>query len=96
MHLDTLQSMMFLLILLALAFSPRVYAWARRMDNEPQPASPAPADPTVVPGVMSPRQAVAHHLYGEAVGWAPGAMLDYDASPLVQATWLDEADRRLR
>lgn len=92
MYGTTLQSLCVLLVLLALAFSPIVYLWARRRDADPQPASPAPADPTQVPGVMSPREAVAHHLYGQAVGWAPQAMADYDASPVLQGTWLIEAD----
>lgn len=89
------QSIIILLMLLVLAAFPAVLQWARERDAQPQPASPAPVDPLAVEGILSPRQAVAHHLYGQAVGWAPDAMADYDASPQVQATWLAEADRHL-
>lgn len=87
------QSIAILLSLLALAAAPGVLMWARRRDAEPQPNP----HPTPLPeGMLTGRQAVAHHLYGQAVGWAPDAMADYDASPQVQATWLREADIRLR
>lgn len=94
--MSTVQSLLVYGTLLALAFSPVVYLWARRRDNEPQPARPAPADPTSVPGVLTPREAVAHYLYGHAVGWEHQAMVDYDNSPRVQATWLAEADRKMQ
>lgn len=93
--MTTLQSIAIFLSLVALAFAPMALAAARRRDSEPQPASPAPADPTTVEGVLSARDAVAHHLYGEAVGWDPVAMADYDDSALLQATWKAEADRKL-
>lgn len=96
MYLQQAQTIVFLLILLALACAPAVWRWARRRDAEPQPASPAPADPTRVPGVLTPREAVAHHLYGQAVGWERQAMADYDNSLELQNTWWREADRKLR
>lgn len=90
------QSLLIMLALVALAFSPWVFMRARRRDAAPQPASPPPADPTTVEGILSPRQAVARHLYGEAVGWMPYAMADYDGGNAeLEATWLAEADRRL-
>lgn len=92
--MSQLQSIVLLLVLVALAYSPLVWLWARRRDAAPQPASPAP-DPLTVEGIMSPRQAVARHLYGEAVGWAPVAMADYDDSLPLQAMWEAEAGYRL-
>lgn len=90
------QSIIILLMLTALAFFPLALQWARDRDNAPQPADPPPVDPTAVEGIMTPRQAVARHLYGQAVGWAPDAMLDYDlGNAELEATWLAEADRRL-
>lgn len=93
--MGTVQSLLVLLVLVALAFSPVVWLWARRRDSEPQGRT-APADPTTVPGVMGPREAVAHHLYGQAVGWEPTAMADYDASPGLQRVWLVEAELKMQ
>lgn len=95
MWMEQTQSILVLLALVALAFSPMAYRWARRLDTDPQPASPAPGDPTKVPGVLSPREAVARHLYGQAVGWQWEAMDDYDTHPALRDTWLAEADRKL-
>lgn len=89
------QSILILAMLLVLAGFPWALRWARRRDAAAQPAHPAP-DPLTVEGIMSPRQAVARHLYGEAVGWNRHAMADYDGgNAALQATWLAEADRRL-
>jgi len=93
--MSQMQSILALFILLALAAAPAVWRWARRRDAAPQPASPAP-DPLTVEGIMSPRQSLARHLYGEAVGWSRYAMADYDGGNAeLEATWLAEADRRL-
>jgi len=92
--MSQLQSLLALLILLALCAAPAVWRWAQRRDAAPQPASPAP-DPLTVEGIMSPRQAVARHLYGQVVGWSPGAMADYDDSLPLQAMWEAEAGYRL-
>lgn len=75
-----LQSIVALLSLVVLAAGPGVLAHARRKDA----------------GLMSGREAVARHLYGQAVAWDATAMDEYDGSALVQATWLAEADRMLR
>lgn len=93
--MDTASSMMVLGGLVVLATAPWFIARARRLDAEPQPASPAPGDPTTVEGVLSAEEALAHHMYGQAVGWDPTAMADYDASPAVQALWRQEARYKL-
>lgn len=44
---------------------------------------------------LTPREAVARHLFGEAVNWSSLDMADYDHSAALQADWLAEADRRI-
>jgi hypothetical protein len=74
-----------MLIIVALAFAPGVYFRARRKDRSEPLSSLLPAP-----------EALARHLYGEAVGWSREAMEDYDHSKLLQAEWRREADLRLR
>lgn len=60
------------------------------------PSSPRRRSPR--PGmdhVLTAREAVARHLFGEAVHWGTLDMLDYDNSGALQAAWLVVADRRI-
>jgi hypothetical protein len=76
------QSIIILLALVALAFSPLLLARARRKDREDERP-------------MTGQEAVARHLYGEVYRWAPDAMRDYDCLPAVREPWLAEAEHRL-
>jgi hypothetical protein len=83
--MSPLQSVIAFLILLALSFSPIVWLWALKRDNEEKSAEP-------LSSVLPALDAAARHLYGEAVGWSPRAMEDYDYSPKLQDHWRREAE----
>lgn len=83
--MSPLQSVVVLLVVVALAFFPLVYRWAARREGASASLS----------SLLPAREAAARHLYGEAVAWRSEAMEDYDRSPRVQATWLREVDRRI-
>jgi hypothetical protein len=83
--MSPVQSILLMLIIVALAFAPGIIIRSLRKDRSEPLSSLLPA-----------REAAARHLYGEAVGWSGEAMEDYDHSPLLQREWLREADLRLR
>lgn len=83
--MSPLQSVIAFLILLALSFSPIVWLWALKRDNEEKSAEP-------LSSVLPALDAAARHLYGEAVGWSGEAMEDYDHSHKLQALWRKEAE----
>lgn len=60
---------------------------------KPQPRRRAPR--TGVDHVLTGREAVARHLYGEAVHWTVVDMAEYDHDALLRGGWLAEADRRI-
>ena len=61
-------------------------------------SQPTPRYKAARPGithVLSGREAVARHLFGESVNWSDTDMAVYDRSPYLQGGWLAEADRRI-
>lgn len=89
MPLTQAQSLVILLVLIAISFSPMIVLWAVRREAEDASSPP-------LSSVLPAREALARHLYGQAVGWDGEALEDYDHSPLVRRTWLREADRKIR
>lgn len=89
MSLSPLQSIVALILLVALAFCPLIYRPAARRDAVDAP------QPEPVKGVLSARAALGRHMYGEAVGWERKAMDDYDQSLPLQAMWKAEAGYKL-
>ncbi|MGK3957853.1 hypothetical protein ACLKOZ_16875 [Arthrobacter sp. R4] len=45
--------------------------------------------------ILTGREAVARHLFGEACHWSTLDMLEYDNTPRLRGGWLAEADRRI-
>lgn len=91
--MESLQSLVFLFILVALAFSPMVVVYYRRKDD--QARRPRFEDGDNVPPRLRIRAVVGRRMYGNAVGWRRVAMEEYDASPAVQALWENEARYKL-
>jgi len=87
--MNQVQSIIVLLMLIALAFFPMALRWARRRDREEPTSEP-------LSSVLPAPEALARHLYGEAVGWSREALEDYDHSELLQSEWRREAGFRLR
>lgn len=83
------QTIIVLFMLIALAFFPMALRSARRRDREEPTSEP-------LSSVLPAREALARHLYGEAVGWSGEALEDYDHSPLLQSEWRREAELRIR
>lgn len=89
------QSTVILLVLVALAFSPRFVTWALQKDEQDRIAGEARHRKEALPDVLTPEQAYARHLYGESYSWEDGAMRDYDALPFVRKPWETVASSRI-
>lgn len=87
------QSLAILLVLVVLAFSPLFLRWAYRADGEDLQQE---QDADLLPEVMTPVQALARHLYGEAYGWGTMDMLNYDHTPWVREPWERSAIAQLQ
>lgn len=85
-----LSSLLTLALVVGLSASFAWWLWARRRDAAERTTQEQQAP------VLTGREAVARHLYGEAYGWNKLDMLNYDNLPAVREPWLQEADRRLQ
>lgn len=85
-----LSSLLTLALVVGLCASFAWWLWARRRDAADRTAAERQA------AVLTGREAVARHLYGEACGWHWEDMSAYDHMPDLREPWLQKADQRLQ
>ena len=85
MHLEPLQSIVTLFVLLACVGCGVYLRWAKAQER-------AARDSQRLGAIMTGREAVARQLYGEAVDWDGQAMTLFDHNISVRAPWLSRAD----
>ena len=85
--MDPLQSIVALLVVVALAAAPAVLYAAGAADRKAQAGS--------LPHVMTGAEAAARHLYGEAHGWDRKAMIKFDGREVIREPWVQEAQKRI-
>lgn len=103
MNLTPASSIAFLFIVLALVGSGVYLRWSKR-EAQALLSRPAaePIKARVQPefrDILTGEEAIARHLYGESVAWAPQLMAQFDeefeTNPVIRAIWLGVARDRI-
>jgi hypothetical protein len=94
--LGPVQSIVILLVLVAMAFFPRFVTWAFEADERRRQEAEARRKGGMLPEILSPTQAYARQLYGQAWGWVRKDMDYYDFHPWVREPWERVAEQRIQ
>lgn len=90
------QSIVILLVLVALAAAPWFVRKALETDERERKRVQGIREAGRLPDLLSPVQAAARAMYGEAYGWVPWMMDNYDHSPEVRELWERAAELRIK